>query len=110
MTKKIDFSCGTQLTDEREVRLQRKHVQVVERCEGGVYSYFNDPAAQSHILSRPSGDKSAKKWPSLSNALLLPSMFLDPFARGTSNLGTQSYCAQRQARKDGRGPETSLIL
>lgn len=63
------------LTVVREVLLHRRHVQEVERCDGEVYSCFNDPAVQSHIFRRPSGDKSAKIRPLLPKAQRAPSIF-----------------------------------
>lgn len=63
------------LTVVRELRLHLRHVQDEERCDGGVYSCFNDPTVQSHSFSRPSGDKSAKIRPLLSKAHRVPSIF-----------------------------------
>ena len=63
------------LTVVRELRLHLRHVQDEERCDGGVYSCFNDPTVQSHSFRRPSEDKCAKIRPLLSKAHRVPSIF-----------------------------------
>lgn len=100
--KTWSISPGTKiLTDDLEVRLQRRHVQVVERCDGDVYSCFNDPKVQSHNLRRPSGVKSAKNRPFLSKEQQLPSIFHTPFARGISKSRTHSPWQTMAEKRNG---------
>lgn len=100
--KTWSISPGTKiLTDDLEVRLQRRHVQVVERCDGDVYSCFNDPKVQSHNLRRPSGVKSAKNRPFISKEQQLPSIFHTPFARGISKSRTYSPWQTMAVKRNG---------